>query len=147
MIPTLPIKFTFFVLVVLYSFDSYVVKCEYSKVFSKNKESSSDIDGLLNGGELGGGIVSNENDDFVNNNELLDSDESELNEAVGGLAHTNLDYISKLKLLELFLNEIKKRQHSLYNVKKRSFLRAMKDSERKRPGWELAYGKRKRSTN
>lgn len=90
---------------------------------------------------------------------LADSDEhsSATNELHG------LDYLTKLKLLEVFLNEIKRKElllaqqqlqqqqhrggaYSISNYAKRSFLRAMKDSDRKRPGWELAYGRRKRST-
>jgi hypothetical protein len=54
------------------------------------------------------------------------------------------DYIYTLesKLLESFIHELKKNRNE-ENISKR----AMRGNERKRPGWELAYGKRKRSNN
>jgi hypothetical protein len=77
----------------------------------------------------------------------------------------NMDYMTKIKLLELLLNDLKrkneilasyplfdnsnyKKKRTIFTKKglKRNFLRAaVKEGDRRRPGWELAYGKRKRS--
>lgn len=74
---------------------------------------------------------------------MLDSDENSLQEL------QNLDYIVRLKLLEQLLTDLKKNPSPnvhRFAAEKRNFLRSMKDGERRRPGWELAYGKkRKRS--
>ena len=45
-------------------------------------------------------------------------------------------------------NKFEKRDYRIYNIlkKKSQNLRSMKDHDKKRPGWELAYGKKKRST-
>ena len=80
------------------------------------------------------GLSSSERlDDF--GNEVFESSESNSNE--------NLDYATKLKLLELFLNEMNRKEGSYVN--KRGYLRSLGKDDRRRPGWELAYGRRKRS--
>lgn len=62
---------------------------------------------------------------------------------------------SKFKLIDSLLKELNGSNENLNidfdfePIEKRSQpkVRSMKNSERKRPGWELAYGRRRRSTN
>ena len=57
----------------------------------------------------------------------------------------NYDTLTKLRALELLLNNLKRKEIlSLPNKRDISKKRA-KDSKKKQPGWELAFGKRKRS--
>lgn len=68
--------------------------------------------------------------------DVLDSSELESSEI------KEREYVNKLRLLEYLLS------HDLNKpVFKRGFSRSLGKDDRRRPGWELAYGKKKRSIN
>lgn len=54
--------------------------------------------------------------------------------------------MTKINLIEALLEDIKRRA-PYQSFNKRSSLRSTMKDDRKRPGWELAYGKKKRSTS
>ena len=124
--------------------NSYLIKCDYSnKHTGNNLQSNTHPEGLSAESDM-------KSEDFA-----LGQDESDESDVI---EHNNIDYLAKLKILELFLNDLKRKEllssgSSSLSAAKRGFKRNLfsgrsthKDSEKKRPGWELAYGRRKRAT-
>ncbi|CAF0808757.1 unnamed protein product [Brachionus calyciflorus] len=121
-----------FTIVVLCAFNIYLSNCEFLNTkFRNNPKPIGKIYGLTS---------SERQDDYLT--DLYDSSESESNEL------SNTDYVTKLKLLELFLNEMNRRKDDAYDsINKRSKIRSLGKDDRRRPGWELAYGRRKRNVS
>ncbi|RNA28380.1 hypothetical protein BpHYR1_033566 [Brachionus plicatilis] len=109
-------------IVVLCSLNFYLAKCDY---LSRNFK------------QFGPVSFSEKNRDY----DVLDSSELESNEM------TEKEYVNKMRLLEYILNEMNQKPELYKPVFKRGFARSLGKDDRRRPGWELAYGKRKRSNN
>lgn len=73
--------------------------------------------------------------------DVFDSSELESSEM------KEIEYINKLRLLEYFLSQLSLNHDLSRPVFKRGFSRSLGKDDRRRPGWELAYGKKKRSIN